>query len=58
MPWSIVSGTGNHRVSGSAARALAEVLEEHGTEVAFKACKVARHAGRKTVKAEDINLAV
>ena len=54
----IIKNAGADRVSGSAARALAEVLEEHGTEVAFKACKVARHAGRKTVKAEDINLAV
>ena len=54
----IIRNAGADRVSGSAARALAEVLEERGTEVAFKACKVAKHAGRKTVKAEDIDLAV
>jgi histone H3/H4 len=54
----IIKNAGVDRVSGSVARALTEVLEEHGTEVASKACKVAKHAGRKTVKAEDMNLAV
>ena len=53
----IKENAGAERVSYSAARALAEVLEEHGTEVAVKALKLAKHAGRKTVKAEDIKLA-
>ena len=53
----IKENAGAERVSSSAARALAEVLEEYGTEVAAKAWKLAKHAGRKTVKAEDIKLA-
>lgn len=45
-------------MSGSAAKALAEVLEDHGTEIATKAIKLAKHAGRKTVTGQDIELAV
>ena len=54
----MIKDAGAERVSGSAAKALAEVLEEHGTEVATKAIRLARHAGRKTVKGQDIKLAV
>ena len=53
----IKQNAGADRVSASAAKALAEVLEEYGTEVATKALKLAKHAGRKTVKAQDIELA-
>ena len=53
----IKQNAGAERVSFSAAEALAEVLEEYGTEVSVKAWKLAKHAGRKTVKAEDIKLA-
>ncbi|MBD3387963.1 MAG: histone [Candidatus Altiarchaeales archaeon] len=45
------------RVSDEAAAALRDVIEEYATEVAERAAKLARHAGRVTVKAEDIKLA-
>ena len=45
------------RVSESAAKALAEALEEIGLKIAGEAIEYAMHAGRKTVKAEDIEIA-
>jgi len=47
----------NIRVSESAAEALAVALEEIGVKIAGEAIEYANHAGRKTVKAEDINIA-
>ena len=49
---------GAKRVSDSAKIALAESLEEYAEQLSLKAIKFAAHAGRKTVKSEDIKLAV
>lgn len=49
---------GAERVSDKAKAALKSVLEEKAEEIASKAIRLANHAGRKTVKAGDIKLAV
>ncbi|KXA98816.1 histone [candidate division MSBL1 archaeon SCGC-AAA259M10] len=54
----IIRRVGGQRVSESAARELAEVLEEKGMEIASEATTLAEHAGRKTVRDEDIRLAM
>jgi len=54
----IIRKAGAERVSEDAREALAEILEEYGLKVSEEAVKLAKHAGRKTVKAGDVKLAV
>lgn len=48
---------GAYKVSEGAAKNLACYLEALATEIAKEAIMLAEHAGRKTVKAEDVKLA-
>ena len=49
---------GAERVSDNAKVALQQYLEEKAAIIAQQAVKLASHAGRKTIKAGDIRLAV
>jgi len=53
----ICKKAGADRVSEAAARELAKVLDDVGVKIAKEAIDYAMHAGRKTVKAEDIEIA-
>lgn len=49
---------GADRVSGVAAEELSKVLEEIGVKIAKEAWDYATYAGRKTIKTEDIEIAI
>ena len=53
----ILKNSGAHRVSEEAKVTLLQVLENIAMEIGEESTKLAAHAGRKTIKAEDIRLA-
>lgn len=54
----VIKNAGAERVSDDAAEALRNILEERGTEIAQDARRFANHAGRKTVREEDIEAVI
>lgn len=54
----IMKNAGAQRVGEDAKKKMAEILEEYALDIAKKAIALANHAKRKTIKAEDINLAI
>ena len=53
----ILKKAGAERVSDESADELRRVLEDIAVEIAKNAVDMTKHAGRKTVKAEDVKLA-
>lgn len=53
----LIKQAGAHRVAEGAKIRMREVLEEIAGEIAHQAIRFANHAGRTTVKAEDVKLA-
>ena len=49
---------GAQRISGDAVDCFVDAIETYGMDIATRATELAHHAGRKTVKASDIKLAM
>ena len=54
----ILKQSGAERVSDKAKSALKETLESLAEGIASKAVSLAEHAGRRTIKSQDIKLAI
>ena len=54
----LIKQGGAQRVSEKAKTALKEEIETKASEISLKAIKFAMHAARKTIKAQDIKLAL
>ncbi|MFB0543379.1 MAG: histone family protein [Candidatus Bathyarchaeia archaeon] len=54
----LIKRAGAGRVSEESALALGKILDEIGVKIAKEALDYAHHAGRKTVKAKDIEIAL
>ena len=53
----LIRKAGAERVSEEATHLLRDILEAIAYEIAREAIELARHAGRKTVMADDVKLA-
>lgn len=54
----LIKRGGAGRIGDDAAEELRKVVEDYAIRVGKEALELAKHAGRKTVRAEDIKLAV
>lgn len=54
----LIQSTSDDNVGSDAVEKLAEIGEDYMKIIAEHASKLAHHGGRKTIKAEDIKLAV
>ena len=53
----IIKKAGAERVSADATEALSQLMEEYGIFIAKEAKKMSDHAGRKTMRGSDIQMA-
>ena len=53
----ILKKSGAERVSDESVDELRRIIEDKAVEIAKSAVDMAKHAGRKTVKSEDVKLA-
>jgi len=54
----LIEKAGAERVGDDAVEEMRRILEEYAVRVGKEAATLATHAGRKTVKAEDIQLVI